>query len=66
MIKNKRARAELSQAQPKHGLKTKLVKRKTEFQLIGVMFIRQMIIDVTHIKKCTYPQQVKVLLGPKK
>ena len=29
------------------------------------MFIRQMIIDVTNIKKGTYPQQVKVLLGPK-
>ena len=29
------------------------------------MFIRQMIIDVTNIKKGTYPQQVKVLLGSK-
>ena len=32
--------------------------------LISVMFIGQIIIDVTNIKN-SYPQQVKVLLGPK-
>ena len=34
----KQARAELSQAQPKHGFETELVKRNAEFQLAQIDF----------------------------
>ena len=38
--------------------------RNILYRSISVMFIGQIIIDVTNIKN-SYPQQVKVLLGPK-